>query len=56
MEAHICNASKEPITNNTGSTIFPCPKCGHKFIVRSTHAREIAAAYKCPNCKFVGPN
>ena len=44
------------ITNDIGSVTFPCPSCGKEKIVRSQHAREIVAQYKCSKCGFTGPN
>lgn len=50
-----CTTFNTPLTNDKGSTIFPCPSCGHE-ICRSKNAREIVAKYTCPECGFVGPN
>jgi hypothetical protein len=51
-----CISCKKDIMNNTGTTIFMCPKCGKYEIVRCKHCREIAARYTCPECGFSGPN
>lgn len=50
-----CTTTKEKIANSQGSVSFPCPKCGKETIVRSGHARAIAAVYTCPACTFEGP-
>ena len=50
-----CTTTKKKIANTEGSASFPCPNCGKAIIVRSGHARAIAAKYKCPVCGFEGP-
>ncbi len=52
----ICSSHNMKIANMSGSVTFMCPKCGKGKIVRSRHAREIAAKYTCPSCGFTGPN
>ncbi len=52
----LCNSCKKDITNDSGSAIFPCPKCGKQQIVRCSTCRKIAAKYTCPECGFTGPN
>ncbi len=47
--------SKDRLTNDPGSVIFPCPSCGHE-IRRSKKSRMVAAKYECPECGFEGPN
>jgi len=56
MEVLVCSATKQRITNETGSVRFQCPQCGKKEIIRSKKARQIAAKYTCPGCAFEGPN
>ena len=56
MAELFCSTCKTKITNLTGTTRFMCPKCGKREIIRCKHCREIAAKYKCPECKFSGPN
>ncbi|MBS3170558.1 RNA-binding protein [Candidatus Woesearchaeota archaeon] len=51
-----CSASKTELTNDKGSVIFKCPKCGQADIIRSYHSRELATKYECPKCGFEGPN
>ena len=51
-----CSSCKEKITNTPGSIKFTCPACGKSEIIRCKHCREIVAKYKCPSCKFEGPN
>lgn len=53
---HYGTGSGVALTNDTGSTSFPCPKCGEAIIQRTRKEREIAVPYKCPKCGFVGPN
>ena len=48
-----CNAE---LTNDVGSTIFKCPNCGKKEIVRCSKCRKLSVKYKCPECEFEGPN
>ncbi|MFT4311023.1 MAG: zinc finger domain-containing protein [Candidatus Woesearchaeota archaeon] len=50
-----CTSTNTRITNDSGSVVFKCPKCGHE-IVRSKKARQIVARYVCPSCGFEGPN
>ena len=52
----VCISCKKRITNDPGSTKFPCPKCGEYEIIRCKNCREIVAKYKCPLCGFIGPN
>ncbi|MBN1386586.1 DUF1610 domain-containing protein [Candidatus Woesearchaeota archaeon] len=56
MDKKVCLSCNTRITNEKGSTQFPCPKCGKYNIIRCTHCREIATRYTCPNCGFSGPN
>ncbi|MGM5483556.1 MAG: zinc finger domain-containing protein [Nanobdellota archaeon] len=49
-----CISTKRSISNDEGSVVFPCPKCGNE-IVRSREARQKFASYECPNCGFTGP-
>lgn len=51
-----CSSSKEELSNNKGSVIFKCPKCGKADIIRSYHSRELGTKYVCPACEFEGPN
>lgn len=51
-----CLSCKRELTNNEGSVIFKCPKCGEGTIMRCKNCREIVAKYKCPQCGFEGPN
>jgi len=51
-----CISCKRDITNDAGTTMFACPKCGKYEIVRCGHCRGIAAKYTCPECGFSGPN
>lgn len=50
------NATGTALTNDVGSTSFPCPQCGKYIIHRTRKAREIVVKYKCPECGFEGPN
>ncbi len=50
------SATDTPLTNDIGSTSFPCPNCGKQTIYRSRKSREIVIKYTCPECGFVGPN
>jgi len=52
----VCISCKKRIANRQGSTVFPCPKCGKYEIVRCRNCRERAIKYRCPKCKFEGPN
>ena len=52
----VCSSCKKRITNEKGSAVFKCPKCGKTEIVRCKNCREIVAKYKCPECGFTGPN
>ena len=49
-------ATNTSLSNDIGSTSFPCPKCGKYTINRTRKAREIVIKYKCPECGFEGPN
>lgn len=51
-----CISTKKSITNDGGAVKFLCPNCGKYTIIRSQHARKIAAKYICPECSFEGPN
>ncbi|MDP7115809.1 MAG: zinc finger domain-containing protein [Candidatus Woesearchaeota archaeon] len=51
-----CMSCRQNITNQSGNVKFKCPKCSKFEIIRCKHCREIAAAYKCPECGFTGPN
>ena len=53
---HYGTGSGVALTNDKGSTSFPCPKCGKVIIQRTRKEREIAIPYTCPECGFVGPN
>ena len=44
------------VTNDQGSTSFPCPKCGKTTIIRTKNERANAAKFTCHACGFVGPN
>jgi len=56
MSELVCQATKQRITNESGSVRFKCPQCGKYEIIRSLRARQIAAKYTCPECGFEGPN
>ncbi|MEK6974187.1 MAG: zinc finger domain-containing protein [Nanoarchaeota archaeon] len=56
MRVMKCSSCKTSVANMTGAVKFTCPNCNDKEIVRCNHCREIAARYKCENCKFSGPN
>ena len=56
MEDIVCISTKKKVTNTEGVSQFDCPSCGKHRIVRSRHARVIAAKYKCPQRGFEGPN
>ncbi|MBN2458606.1 DUF1610 domain-containing protein [Candidatus Woesearchaeota archaeon] len=56
QEIYTCVSCKKQISNDNGSVIFKCPKCGKGLIVRCKDCRQIAAKYTCPECGFVGPN
>jgi predicted RNA-binding Zn-ribbon protein involved in translation (DUF1610 family) len=43
------------LTNDAGSTSFPCPKCG-ETIRRSRQSRAVSIKYTCKACGFEGPN
>ncbi|MFP4119332.1 MAG: zinc finger domain-containing protein [Candidatus Woesearchaeota archaeon] len=49
-------ATHTPLSNDDGSTSFPCPGCGKRTIYRTRKAREIVIKYTCPECGFTGPN
>ncbi len=51
-----CISTGVEITNDRGSVIFDCPKCGEQKIIRSFKARQTSVKYKCPSCDFEGPN
>jgi len=62
MEKIVTTATKEPISNDSGSVVFNCPargidkKCVDSVIVRNTHERKLGIKYTCPQCGFTGPN
>ncbi|MEK6963559.1 MAG: zinc finger domain-containing protein [Nanoarchaeota archaeon] len=51
-----CLSCKINIANDRGTTRFACPKCSKYEIIRCFKCREIVSKYKCPECKFEGPN
>lgn len=51
-----CISCKKDVTNDAGTAVFACPKCGKTEVVRCKHCRNIAAKYTCPECEFSGPN
>ncbi len=51
-----CISSNIRVTNQEGTTRFPCPNCLKYEIIRTGHARKIVAKYICPSCGFEGPN
>ena len=52
----VCSSCKKRLTNDVGSVILNCPKCGKGKITRCKHCRQIAVKYTCPECGFEGPN
>jgi predicted RNA-binding Zn-ribbon protein involved in translation (DUF1610 family) len=44
------------LTNDVGSTTFPCPNCGKSTINRTKQERELGVKYVCVECGFQGPN
>ena len=53
---YMSNSSGTNITNDKGSVIFDCPKCGKQKIIRSFNDRQISSKYTCAECGFMGPN
>lgn len=51
-----CLSCKRKIENIKGSAVFECPSCGKYEIVRCRRCRKAAVKYRCPNCRFEGPN
>ncbi|MBD3249810.1 RNA-binding protein [Candidatus Woesearchaeota archaeon] len=51
-----CSSCKKRITNESGTAVFKCPKCGKSEIVRCRSCRENVVKYRCPECGFEGPN
>lgn len=55
-EKIVCSSCKKRISNSEGTARFKCPNCSKFEIIRCMHCRELVAKYKCPECKFEGPN
>jgi len=49
----VCNTCNKEVT--AGYVEFRCPRCGKSAIIRCTHCRNTAKAYKCAECGFMGP-
>lgn len=48
-----CSSCKKEVSDDY--VRFKCPGCGKVEMIRCAKCRETAAAYRCPECKFVGP-
>ena len=48
--------SKVQMASSPGTIRFTCPNCRKEKIIRTQKERVRAIKYKCPGCKFEGPN
>ena len=39
-----------------GATIFMCPNCGEREIIRCKECKKLGVKYTCLSCGFGGPN